>query len=285
MELAEKSVSFVYAGIRYSGLLFSWGRGLIFRIDRMKRLSFIFPVVMLALFFYGCVGKGTPIYVLGVPRFVPQSEPDSLIQSGIGQDPMTGGIYLQWYTVNNAAGYRLYRSDTTNASGNPIDFTLIANVSALRNSNDTSTVDENSLSAHVTYYYFLVAYSADGTSSSPSDTINFGLLERPLVRFPAANASISASGASFSWYDPTGGGYTVVRIENITRVPNVTIWVTKRFQVFDSYPVVSFDFDSTATQPLLSGNSYQWRVDRFQVNAIGRPYEGSTSPWWTFTVK
>ncbi|HQT91346.1 MAG TPA: hypothetical protein PL001_04875 [Candidatus Kryptobacter bacterium] len=251
----------------------------------MKALIATLVATCLFALLQGCVGKGTPISPLGAPHFVPQSQPDSVVETGIGQDPSTGGIFLQWYTTQGAAGYKVYRSDTTNDSGLPIDFSIVSNVISSTSLNDTSTVDVNSILTGIRYYYYIIAYAADGSVSNPSDTINYKLISAPGPQYPVANASVDASGLYFHWYDSTGGGYTVVRVRDITDIPPVSIWVTKRFQVFDSYPTRSFDFDSTATAPIVSGHSYQWRVDRFDVDGTGRPYEGARSVWSTFTVK
>lgn len=78
----------------------------------------------------GCTVKGTPIFVLATPQFVSQSQPDSTKETGVGQDPNTGGIFLQWYTTEGAAGYRLYRSDTTDSQRVPADFLMIGNTTS-----------------------------------------------------------------------------------------------------------------------------------------------------------
>ncbi len=235
----------------------------------------------------GCVTEGTPISVLGTPRFVPQSQPDSVNETGIRQDPNTGGIWLQWYRARGVAGYKVYRADTTDQSGAPIKFMLVGNVNASKVLNDTSMVDVTSIETGIRYYYCLKAYASDGSSSTPSDTINYKLLYRNNPSYPGGHRypTVGITGLFFIWYDVMGGGYTVIRLKDITDIPPSTLWVTKRFQVLNSDPKRYFNFDSTATQQLISGHSYQWRVDRFDVDGTGRPYEGSTSPWSTFTVK
>ena len=253
----------------------------------MKALIVTLVSACLFALLQGCVGKGTPISPLGTPHFVPQSQPDSVAETGIGQDPNTGGIFLQWYTTQGAAGYKVYRSDTSNVGGLPIDFSVVSNVISSTSLNDTSTVDVNSIMTGIRYYYYIIAYAADGSLSTPSDTINYRLLNRPSPVYPGGQRYpiVDGSGLNFQWYDATGGGYTVIRVIDDSVIPSGTIWVSRKFQVFDSYPVKSFDFDSTAMAPLVSGHSYQWRVDRFDVDGTGRPYEGARSVWSTFTVK
>lgn len=73
----------------------------------------------------GCISNGKPTTTLEAPRFLPQSQPDSTIETGIRQDPVTGGILLQWYSVTGTVFYRIFRSDSTAPDNLPADFTVI----------------------------------------------------------------------------------------------------------------------------------------------------------------
>ena len=249
------------------------------------RVITVLTVAGLILSLQGCAGKGVPIGGLGRPEFVPQSPPDSVVETGIRQDPNTGGIILQWYRMPGVLGYDIFRSDTIDSKGNPMEFTLVLNVAQNSAVNDTSALDP-SVGVGLRYFYYVSAYSSEAVHSLPSDTISYELINRPVAVYPGGKTpTVNANGLHFAWYDATGGGYTVIRVRSISVVPFVTIWVSRRFQIFHSYPSLSFNFDSTATQQLVYGDSYEWRVERFNVDASGRPYEGSTSVWETFTVK
>ncbi len=229
----------------------------------------------------GCVVNGDRVSGVGEVRFVPQSEPDSVEEAGVGQDPATGGIFIQWYSAAGASGYNVYRSDSTDAEGHPTGFSLVGNVVSSSSLNDTSIVDAISVRTGVRYYYWLKAYASDGSSSDPSDTIDFCLLDRPSPSLPGKNASVDRSDLHFQWHDNTGGGYTVIRVKDISVIPAAVIWVSRRFQVYGTAPAKTFDFDSTSIARLTSGHSYQWRVDRFNPGAD----EGARSNWQTFTVQ
>lgn len=250
----------------------------------MKRLIALLFLCVQVFLLQGCVERGKPIIAVGTPRFVPQSPPDSVQERGIRQDPNTGGIILQWFADPGASGYKLYRSDTLDSDGNPVKFQMLANIGSASELKDTSTVDI-SVTSGVKYSYYLTAYASDGSSSASSDTINYELLNRPGLGYPPPNGSVDVNNTYFSWGDLSGGGYTVIRLEDISQLQPVVVWVTKRFQVFESYPTRLFNFDSTATEPLLPNHSYRWRVERFQVNGTGRPYQGSTSGWSLFSIK
>ncbi len=230
----------------------------------------------------GCVGKGTMISPLGKPEFLTQSPPDSVVETGIRQDPNTGGIFLQWYQTAGASGYEIFRSDTTDLNNNPIKFTMVLNVISSSALNDTSAVDGLAATG-VRYYYYIVAVSSDGGHSVPSDTINYELIDRPTLTSPVNGTAVSSGSATFGWVNPNGG-YTVIRVEDTSAEPPASVWVSRRFQTFALYPSYVYNFDSTATQQLVSGQTYQWRVERFDVDGTGRPYEGATSAWGSFTV-
>lgn len=253
----------------------------------MKSTVVLLLIISLISLDQGCAPNGNPISQLGTPMFVPQSPPDSVIESGIGEDAGNrySAICLQWYSTLGAARYKVYRTDTTDANKVPINFGLITNVISTSSLNDTSAVDANAVAVGVRYYYYLVAYSTNGTLSSPSDTINYTLLNRPELFHPGNNSQLSGSTLYFGWHDYEGGGYTVIRVKDISALPSKYIWVSRRFQVFDTYPIESFNFDSVATSQVVSGHSYQWRVDRFNLDGSGRAYQGSRSTWSTFTVQ
>lgn len=257
---------------------------------RVEKTMRVFTLILLAAalttFVQGCTSAGTPLTVLGTPRFVPQSQPDSTVEKGIGQYPSNGGIFLQWYSDQGADGYKVHRSDSTDANGVPILFSVVGNVSIQSALSDSTMVDNNNVQTGVRYYYYITAYSADGTSSAPSDTINYKLLIRPTPSYPGSNQTLPSTGLYFSWTDRTGGGYTVLRVKDVSVIPAQYVWVSARFQIYGgTFSVKQYNFDNTATDTLIPEHSYQWRVDRFDLDGTGRPYEGSKSAWSTFTVK
>lgn len=252
---------------------------------KMNRTKLVFPaLVAFAILFESCAPKGSPISALGTPKFVPQSRPDSVIETGIGQDPATGGIFLQWYAAAGAAGYKVYRSNTRDVNNKPIDFSIVPNVPS--SPNDTFGVDDNSLLVDTTYYYNVIAYAPDDvTLSAPSDTINYVLLARPVLSSPGQNAIVSASGLVLNWLDPTGGGPTEIRVQDISQAPPTYIWVSSDTSIYSNTGRVYFNFDQRATHGLISHHAYQWRVDRFNIDGTtGRQYEGARSAWGTFSV-
>lgn len=86
--------------------------------------------------------------------------------------------------------------------------------------------------------------------SRSSDTPICELFARPAVRYIAPNVALDTSQIFFSWSDPTGGDLTVIRVIDISIVPQQTVRATKSFNNFAQDPAVGFKFDSTASTAL-----------------------------------
>lgn len=243
-------------------------------------------LVLEIVFVSGCVYRTNAVYSLDKPLFVPQSQPDSVDETGIRQDANTQNeaLILQWYSMSNASGFKIFRSDSLGAKGTATNFKLVANVASANSINDTSFVDGMGILPKVTYYYYLTAYTFGGMSSQPSDTISYSLMNRPFLVYPEANSTVSESALFFEWYNYSRPAWYTIRVRDISLVPWKIVWVSKRFTASDPYPSRDFDFDSTASEHLIRGHSYEWRVDRFNVDSSGVPYEGATSGWWHFEV-
>jgi len=222
----------------------------------------------------GCSTQGSRINPLGTPKFVPQSDPGAYIETGIGENPSPAlGIFLQWYVTAGAAGYNVYRSDTTDNSGNPLNFRLVTSVPL----GDTTAIDVYQLTTGVKYFYALRAYASDQSLSDWSDTADISLLQRPTQISPVNGNSVDSDNVTLEWTDPTLGGWTVVRVADITA--SQTVWVYA-FSNYYSNGSIPYNKDGNARQSLTSGHEYQWRVDRFD---LGTDHQ-SKSAWSTFTV-
>jgi len=219
-----------------------------------------------------CTPTGTPIYTLGTPRFVPQSAPDDSTETGIGQDPNSSGegIFLQWYKIAGASQYNVYRTTTKDINGMPTGFKSIKIVSQ-----DTSFVDGDGIIADTTYFYRIQANALDRSESNFSDTVHITLLARVAPTSPGMNANVDASNLSFTWRDPTGGGSTLIRVKDSTGY----IWVSRDTSIYGAM-VAKYNFDGNG-QPLVSGHSYQWRIDRINPGTD----QQAKSIWQKFFVK
>lgn len=233
-------------------------------------MAAIFPVL------YGCSTKGTRVYTLGTPRFVPQSSPTSVVEQGIGQDDSpAGGIFLQWYPVPGTAGFNIYRADSVDTHGSPVNFVLIGSASSA----DSTMIDNNSVVIGPTYYYSMKAVSPDQSLSNWSDTVSIMLLARPTLISPGLGQSISKLGIVFTWTDNTNGGSTVLRLKDI--IASKYIYVSpKAFSDYRSSPSFPYDTVTTAFDSLTSGHQYQWRIDRYNIGTD----QQAKSIWQTFTV-
>jgi hypothetical protein len=242
----------------------------------MKNICTIAVFAGLLLAFGSCAPTGAPVYTLGIPRFAPQSQPDSSADVGIGEDPKIPGnnILLQWYKSQGATGYKVWRTDSIEPNGFPTAFSQVSIPPVV-----TDTVYSDPVLVGVPYYYYLTAIGGGGKGeSSPSDTLRYTLVPRPLLQYPGPNNPMDTNKLTFGWQqDPTSGSNAVIRVENTTE--NKIIWVSKRFSSYLSTGSKVFNDDGRAIENLTQANEYRWRVDLFVDST-----QGARSMWQTFVV-
>lgn len=239
----------------------------------MRHFCSIAISIIFVFIFGTCAPTGAPVYTLGTPHFVPRSLPDVVQETGIGQNASSTleAIFLQWNSSAGAAGYYVYRSDSTTVDSIPSGFEPVD----LTMESDTSGIDGSSIQTGIKYFYFVKGLAPDKkTLSNPSDTARIQLLDRPTLNSPGYTAHVDRAGLTFMWHDNTGGGYTVIRVEDQS---SHLVWV-KGFQMEGAEGQKQFNYDGSATDTLKSGNQYQWRVDRFNPGTD----QQAKSIWQTF---
>jgi len=242
---------------------------------RAIRIVGIAFVLGLFVSLQGCVTKGTPIVALETPRFVPQSQPTDSVETGISEDPNSVAVFLQWYKVAGASGYNIFRTDSVNATDIP--FRRVGSVSG-----DTTFIDNNSITTGVGYFYSIQAYTPDQTKSDFSDTVHIRLRNKPTLSYPV-NITVDATGLKFTWKDYAGVGYTMIRVKDVTLGYSGYVWISNIHDDWYTGSGISktFNVDSTATESLVSGHNYQWRVDQFNIGTD----EQAKSFWKDFVIK
>lgn len=243
-----------------------------------KRASrFAGTVLVLGLFvsLQGCVTRGTPIVTLVAPRFVPQSQPDDSIETGISEYPNSVAVFLQWYKTVGASGYNIFRADSGDLRGIP--FRYVGSVS-----NDTTFIDNDSVVAGVRYFYLIQAYALDQTKSDFSDTVHISILSKPVLSYPV-NITVDSSNLEFTWKDYANASYTMIRVKDVSLGYAGYVWISKVHDDWYTGSGISkaFNVDSMATGSLASGHTYQWRVDQFNLGTD----EQAKSAWETFVIK
>ncbi|MDX9777223.1 MAG: hypothetical protein RBT43_00490 [bacterium] len=242
---------------------------------------------------------------ISVPRFIPKTPPDSLLERGIDAHP-DNAIYLEWEEPATAEeegilGYYVYRGKL---NGDEYSFKRIAtvnrNAGLLYKSNEYI---DNGANLDTTYYYYLRSYNDFTVSKENSDTVYYRLARKASPHSPSGDISDQKPHLVFQYpirvvdrisylylrlYYMESGSY---QIKYFTK--------THRFDLSQSIFNVYLQNNTYHTTVLLdslktdgSGNkylekgNYRWRVDAVSGEPGGGPEtEGSESNWMYFTVK
>ncbi len=224
-----------------------------------------------------------------VPQWVPQSPDTAPFETGIRPWPDAalngvGGIRLEWYALDplQIGGYRLYRADTTDSAGIPINFRELATIEYGTTAEDTAFVDE-AVTHWRTYYYRLHALdrSPQRREGPPSAIIHFTLEPPPIPLSPVG--AVHPDSVVFRWSNNVG--YVVLRVFEVDstapELPGRPVWVFAGPPRDYSNPRIPYNADGRA-EPLQAGKLYRWRISRITV---GRPDRGATSFWQTFWLR
>ena len=242
---------------------------------------------------------------ISVPRFVPKTPPDSVVERGIDAHP-DNAIYLEWEEPATAEeegilGYYVYRSTLRDGE---YDFKRIATVE--RNAGLLYESDEyvdNEVTLDSTYYYYLKSYNDFTVSKENSDTVYYKLTIK--TRLDSPSGDISNNKPVFECFYPRYTGsrvsYFYLRLYYM-QDQAYRIKFYAKTHLFDfsrsSYDIYiqnnnyhttvlldSLWEDGSGNKYLEKGN-YRWRVDAVSGEPGGGPEtEGSESNWMYFTVK
>lgn len=242
---------------------------------------------------------------ISVPRFIPKTPPDSVLERGIDAHP-DNAIYLEWEEPATAEeegilGYYVYRGKLVD---DEYRFKRIATVN--RNAGllyDSDKYIDNGVSLDTTYYYYLKSYNDFTVSKRNSDTVFYKLSIKSRLDFPSGN--ITNNKPVFEFYYPRFTGsrisYFYLRLFFFQEGDYCIKYFTKT-HLFDyskaSYKIYtqnndyhttilldSLKTDGSGNKYLEKGN-YRWRVDAVSGEPGGGPEtEGSESNWMYFTVR
>jgi len=202
------------------------------------------------------------------PRLI-ASPPDTAIdERGIDAIPERDAIQLDWAAQGGGPlrGFKLYRSEERKTG-----YRLLANLSE----RDTTYTDVNNLELWRRYFYFMTSVDQDGRQSSPSDTLDYMLVDKAFNLFATPEVR-----PLFRWQVKSNPAQYVVKVfENDT---DRKIWVSVVNSDYgDLDEEVRFNADGAAVvDSLQRGRTYKWRVD-----IIGpESNSGSESAWKRLTV-
>lgn len=231
----------------------------------------------------------SPPTPLEAPRWVARSADTAAFETGIRPWPEAaangvGGIRLEWHPLDplKVGGYRIYRSDTTDSSGRPLNFRELVTLEYGTTAEDTAYVDL-SVTHWRSYFYRVHALdrSPQRREGPPSDTVRFTLEPPPVPLTPIG--AVDSDSVIFRWSNNVG--YVVIRVFeadslNLERVLR-PVWVFAGVPLDYSRPQIRYNQDGRA-EPLQPGKFYRWRISRVTP---GRPERGASSVWRTFWLK
>jgi len=269
-------------------------------MSRRKKYFFI-GAGILSLLLLSCFDQPD----ISVPRFVPKTPPDSVVERGIDAHP-DNAIFLEWEEPANAEeegilGYYVYRSTLRDGEYN---FRRIATVE--RNAGLLYESDEyvdNEVTLDSTYYYYLKSYNDFTVSKENSDTVYYKITVKASLYFPSGNVLNNKPLFEFLYlpirqnqtnylylrvYYLYNNKYNIIyyikyHIYNYSQNKYIIYLQNNNYHttiLFDELPV-----DGSGNKYLEKGN-YRWRVDAVSGEPGGGPEtEGSESNWMYFTVK
>jgi hypothetical protein len=194
------------------------------------------------------------------------------VEKGMDAIPEADAIRLEWIpsSEEEVSGYAIYRGDE---EGNSYNLVTVQSV-------PDSSFEDESVSLDTRYHYYVRAVTDEGTTSVPSDTLNYMLIEKAIRLMPMGTTD--SPRPDFSWEDPNTPpkAYYVVRLVEVAS--GHIVWISMVPSSYSNRETAPFNADGTAsTDSLVTGVAYQWRVD-----VVGsEDCSGSESSWVTFTVE
>jgi len=219
------------------------------------------------------------------PQWVEKSAPEDSVEHGIDADPIDDYIYLEWHpnSDEDISAYKIYRAEGKSSA----KFTLLTKVDAFSTFGGDTIYIDDSVELNKIYHYYLLAVDQAGNKSEPSDTIRYGLIQKPDLNYPLI-LNISETRPEFEWHDFTSFSYQyIIRVEKI--FPSEVIWIYRfnKTNYADTFQSMVFDINNTASEyELTAGTYYRWRVDAIsEVDPFEIDVSGSESQWGYFSIQ
>ena len=219
------------------------------------------------------------------PEMIVKSVEFAQIETGVDAVPEGDWIYFEWEPNDeeDLEGYEIWRMGEDDSLQvfeliEILSLTQMANASQPEYTDRMAIVapDPNSGDARG-YYYYVTAYDGSGNISSPSDTVYYKLLRKPL------SVSIDSDLETVRWSYPYNLEQDVKFIIRVVRQSTGQhVWLVQYSVGQDPYEV-SFNFDGSAL--LMGPGDYYLRVDVTPSIIIGNKYSGAESQIHEFTIQ
>jgi hypothetical protein len=233
-------------------------------MKKLIRLFFMIPIFSLFVCGKDVNGPnpGPP------PKLWPTPSETAVVERGIDAIPDADAIQLDWTIENDkdVEQFLLYRR-----SEDEEKFSLLRTLDR----KDSTWVDGNNIKLHTRYYYYICSVDGNNRQGSPSDTVDYRLIEK------AHNLSATLEAKPLFRWQIQDYNFQEYVIKIIHTNTGEKVWfaiVGTDFTDLDDK--VRYNFDGQAKyESLKSDQQYQWRVD-----IIGpAKNSGSESRWQPFS--
>jgi hypothetical protein len=211
-----------------------------------------------------------------------EKTPDtSAVENGIDakynpNQPDYNSIFIEWHPNKEKTllGYYVYRSESFDKN-----YIAVGKITRDYGIIDT-TYEDNNVSLHQRYYYFVKAFDEFDQFSEPSDTVNYRLVENPILSSPQSPGYNGDNIPLFVWdfkYIPGSFIFRLIKIEGEILQPLITeeIWLDVEYRTHQEWSLAKISPNTT-----LPPGNYKWRID-----VVGsEDFYGAESDWLYFTV-
>ena len=246
----------------------------------MRYLFYFLPIIVLT----ACSDTNGPVTEEpGRLTFVPKGPDTAIVERGIDAVPDKDGILLEWFKSNdNSIRYiDIYRQKDGETYFRKIRTIDLETASAGK---DVSYLDDSDdIGINIYNEYYLRALNSDGVEGQPSDTVQYNLLQKPILSRPNGETVIGLPVFYWDFPDVIPDSY-ILRIQE--EFTNRVVFV-REFQVKDYFHDQSLNLSEVENPPqFVSGFTYRWRIDSvgagIDPDDRDKNYSGSESRWFSF---
>jgi hypothetical protein len=216
-------------------------------------------------------------------QLVAKSSDTSVVETGIDaiyrdESPDQNYIYLEWYRnpETGLLGYGVYRSTSPDRNFQAIASITTRNILGI----DTTFIDKT-VSLNQSYYYFIRAFDDLDQYGDPSDTVNYALIENPVLSYPILNISTTSPVFQWSFASSTFPHRFVFRLEKRINELWNNVHTKLCERITDYNPEQEWDLPKLQYDTTLTLGTYRWRIDSIGNNL---DQEGSESTWFLFNI-
>jgi len=248
----------------------------------MRYFFYFLPIVSII----ACSDTGGPtVSEPGSVVFVAKTADTDSVEQGIDAVPDQNGILLEWETLKeeNLKYYDIYRQrdgETYFKKIKSIDIETASTGEATRYIDDPNDIIFN-----IYNFYYIRAVNKDGISGAPSDTVQYKLMQKPILVRPKGETITGLPIFEWNFPDVIPDSYILRIMEEFTE----RIIFVREFQTEEYFSEQSLDLATKANPPeFISGFTYRWRIDSVGAGIIRNDdgselnYSGSESEWSTF---